>query len=48
MAGLYVGSGLGTSPLLADVAERLGIGQLVEPTVVLISDAAGEREEEWL
>lgn len=48
VAGLYVGSGLGTSPLLADVAERLGIGQLVEPTVVLISDAAGEREEEWL
>lgn len=48
VAGLYVGSGLGTSPLLADVAERLGIGQLVEPTVALISDAAGEREEEWL
>lgn len=48
VAGLYVGSGLGTSPLLADVAERLGIGQLVEPTVMLISDAAGEREEEWL
>lgn len=48
VAGLYVGSGLGSSPLLVDVADRLGIGQLVEPTVILISDAAGEREEEWL